>query len=135
MAVSEKSIVEKYERKMRDIINKKLRTWEQFERPLLQAHGFLAATISSSGVTTYSSSGSHYPDGSTVRSSIADARVAPNEPKSTQIYREEYEKEEGCSGRDLNPGSATRKAAMLDRTVQLYREETVTTPPEHSQTV
>jgi len=23
-----------------------------------------------------------------------------------------------CSGRDLNPGSATRKAAMLDRTVQ-----------------
>jgi hypothetical protein len=22
-----------------------------------------------------------------------------------------------CSGRDLNPGSATRKAAMLDRTV------------------
>src|SRR5918992_4752018 len=26
-----------------------------------------------------------------------------------------------CSGRDLNPGSATRKAAMLDRTVQPYR--------------
>ena len=24
-----------------------------------------------------------------------------------------------CSGRDLNPGSATRKAAMLDRIVQL----------------
>jgi hypothetical protein len=23
-----------------------------------------------------------------------------------------------CSGRDLNPGSATRKATMLDRTVQ-----------------
>src|ERR687895_885017 len=38
-------------------------------------------------------------------------------------YREEYEKEEGCSGRDLNPGSATRKAAMLDRIVQPYREK------------
>ncbi len=25
-----------------------------------------------------------------------------------------------CSGRDLNPGSATRKAAMLDRIVQPY---------------
>jgi hypothetical protein len=28
-----------------------------------------------------------------------------------------------CSGRDLNPGSATRKAAMLDRTVQPYQRE------------
>ena len=40
-----------------------------------------------------------------------------------------------CSGRDLNPGSATRKAAMLDRTVQPYCEKTATTPPEHSQTL
>jgi len=40
-----------------------------------------------------------------------------------------------CSGRDLNPGSATRKAAMLDRTVQPYFEKTATTPPEHSQTL
>ena len=40
-----------------------------------------------------------------------------------------------CSGRDLNPGSATRKAAMLDRIVQPYPEKTATTPPEHSQTV
>ena len=72
----------------------------------------------------------------TVPSSIADSRVAPKETKSTQREAVEYEKEEErCSGRDLNPGSATRKAAMLDRTVQPYREETATTPPEHSQTV
>ena len=32
-----------------------------------------------------------------------------------------------CSGRDLNPGSATRKAAMLDRTVQPLG---ASTPPE-----
>ena len=108
-----------YERKMRAVINKKLRTWEQLERPLLEAHGFLAATISSSGVTTDSSGIGHYP-GCTVRSSKADSRVAPDEMKSIQRDREDYEKEEGCSGRDLNPGSATRKAAMLDRTVQPY---------------
>jgi hypothetical protein len=46
---------------------------------------------------------------------------------------EEYIKK--CSGRDLNPGSATRKAAMLDRTVQPYCEKIATTPPEHSQTL
>ena len=34
-------------------------------------------------------------------------------PKRVQIV------DERCSGRDLNPGSATRKAAMLDRIVQL----------------
>ena len=71
----------------------------------------------------------------TVRSSIADARVAPKETKSNQIDREDYEKEERCSGRDLNPGSATRKAAMLDRTVQPFCEKMATTPPEHSQTL
>ncbi len=26
--------------------------------------------------------------------------------------------DKSCSGRDLNPGSATRKATMLDRTMQ-----------------
>ncbi len=62
--------------------------------------------------------------------------MSETETKSTPKQAEEYEKEEeGCSGRDLNPGSATRKAAMLDRTVQPYRGETATTPPEHSQTV
>jgi hypothetical protein len=64
-----------YERKMRAILKKKLRTWEQLERPLLEAHGFLAATISSSGATTGSSGIGHYP-GCTVRSSIAGSRVA-----------------------------------------------------------
>jgi len=34
-----------YERKMRAVLNKKVRTWEHLERPLLEAHGFLAATI------------------------------------------------------------------------------------------
>jgi hypothetical protein len=59
--------------------------------------------------------------GSTLPSSKADSRVAPDEMKSIQRDREDYEKEEEvCSGRDLNPGSATRKAAMLDRTVQPY---------------
>ena len=36
--------------------------------------------------------------------------------------------DKSCSGRDLNPGSATRKATMLDRIVQLI----ATTPPEQS---
>jgi hypothetical protein len=123
-----------YERKMRAVVNKKLRTWEQLERLLLEAHGFLAATISSSGATTDSSGIGHCPGCGTVRSSIADSRVAPREEiEQKPEGKEEYEK--GCSGRDLNPGSATRKAAMLDRTVQPYCEKTATTPPEHSQTL
>jgi hypothetical protein len=60
-----------YERKMRAVLNKKLQTWEQLERPLLEARGFLAATISSSGIGHYSHS--------TIRSSIAGSRVAGNE--------------------------------------------------------
>jgi hypothetical protein len=108
-----------YERKMRAVLNKKIRTWEQLERPLLEAHGFLVATISSSGATTGSSS-IHHHTGETVRSSIAAARVAPDESKSTPKEANNYENR--CSGRDLNPGSATRKAAMLDRTVQPYTE-------------
>ena len=65
-----------YERKMRAVLNKKLRTWEQSERPLLETHGFLAATISSSGATTGSSGIGRYLGCGTVRSSIADPRVA-----------------------------------------------------------
>jgi len=81
-----------YERKMRAVLNKKIRTWEQLERPLLEAHGFLAATISSSGVTTGSSGIGHCP-GSTVRSSIAAARVAHNETNSEPNDAKEYEKQ------------------------------------------
>jgi hypothetical protein len=47
----------------------------------------------------------------TVRSSIADARVAPIEIEQEPLEIEEFEKE-GCSGRDLNPGSATRKDSI-----------------------
>ncbi|HJU95241.1 MAG TPA: hypothetical protein VJ643_04345 [Nitrososphaera sp.] len=36
-------------------MNSSVKTWEQSERPLLEAHGFLAVTISSSGSTTGSS--------------------------------------------------------------------------------
>lgn len=101
---------------MRTVLDKKLRIWEQLERPLLEAHRFQAATISSSGVTIGSSSLAQY-NGATVRSSIADARVAPNEtkskPKEAVEYEKEEEEEEGCSGRDLNPGSATRKSSIL----------------------
>jgi hypothetical protein len=77
-----------YQRKMRAVLNKKLRTWEQLERPLLEAQGFLAATISSSGATTGSSGIGHCP-GCTVRSSIAAARVAPHETEEKPL---KYEK-------------------------------------------
>ena len=80
-----------YERKMRAVLNKKLRTWEQLERPLLEAHRFIAATISSSGATTDSSGIGRCP-GCTIRSSIAYSRVASIETKSKQGEGEEYEK-------------------------------------------
>jgi hypothetical protein len=76
--LGKRQVSRQYERKMCAVLNKKLRTWEQLERPLLEAHGFLAATISSSGATTGSSGIGHYP-GCTIRSSIADSRVAPLE--------------------------------------------------------
>jgi hypothetical protein len=53
-------------------------------------------------------------------SGLADARVAPVEMGHES---EIVEFNKGCSGRDLNPGSATRKAAMLDRIVQPYQRE------------
>ena len=105
--LGKRQLSKSYERKMRAVLNKKVRTWEQLERPLLEAHGFLAATISSSGITTSSSGIGYYPS-CTVRSSIADSRVAPDDTKSKPNESELYEK--GCSGRDLNPGSATLKA-------------------------
>ena len=82
-----------YERKMRAVLNKKLRTWEQLERPLLEAHGFLAATISSRGATTGSSCIGHYPGCGTIRSSIADSRVAPLEMRQeSENYNYNYNK-------------------------------------------
>jgi len=87
-----------YERKMRAVVNKKLQTWEQLERPLLEAHGFLAATISSSGATTGSSGIGHCPGCGTVRSSTADSRVARVEMEPRPKEAEEYEK------RMLRPG-------------------------------
>ena len=86
-----------YERKMRAVLNKKLRTWEQLERPLLEAQGFLAATISSSGATTGSSGIGRCP-GCTIRSSIAAGRIALHEGEPKQGEGEEYEK------RMLRPG-------------------------------
>jgi hypothetical protein len=55
--------------------------------------------------------GKGYYLGSTVRLSKADSRVAPDDTKSKPKESELYEK--GCSGRDLNPGSATRKSSIL----------------------
>jgi hypothetical protein len=98
-----------YERKMRAILNKKLRNWEQLERPLLEAHGFLAATISSSGVTIGSSGVGQY-SGCTVRSSKADSRVAPDEMKSIQRDGKEYKR---MLRPGFEPGSATRKSSIL----------------------
>jgi hypothetical protein len=92
--LGKRQLSKNYERKMRAVLNKKLRTWEQLERPLLEAQGFLAATISSSGATTGSSGIGHYP-GCTIRSSIADSRVAPREMK---------QKPENYDNKMLRPG-------------------------------
>jgi hypothetical protein len=97
-----------YERKMRAVLNRKLRTWEQLERPLLEAQGFLAATISSSGATTGSSGIGHCP-GCTVRSSIADSTVAPDETKSNHIDREDYEKPRRMLRPGFEPGISDSK--------------------------
>jgi hypothetical protein len=90
--LGKRQLSKSYERKMRAVLKKKLRTWEQVERPLLEAHGFLGATISSSGATTGSSSSDRYPN-FTVRSSIAATRVAPNKTISESKESEEYEKQ------------------------------------------
>ena len=81
--LGKRQLSKSYERKMRAIINKKLQTWEQLERPLLEAHGFLAAIISSSGATTGSSGIGHCPY-CTIRSSVANARVSPHEMEPKQ---------------------------------------------------
>jgi hypothetical protein len=90
------------------MVNKKLRIWEQPERPLLEAHGFLAATINSSGVTIGSSSLDQY-HGCTVRSSIADSTVAPDETKSNHIDREDYEKPRRMLRPGFEPGISDSK--------------------------
>jgi hypothetical protein len=85
--LGKRQLSKNYERKMRAVLNKKLRTWEQLERPLLEAQGFLAATTGSSGI-------GHYP-GCTIRSNIADSRVAPREMK---------QKPENYDNKMLRPG-------------------------------
>jgi hypothetical protein len=62
------------------------------EPSLLETHGFLAATVSSSSVTIGSSGIGHYPGCGTVRSSIAASRVAPDEEREPKQGKEEYEK-------------------------------------------
>lgn len=63
------------------------------ELPLLKDRGFAAAlgdyAAISSGATTYSSGIGYYPDCGTIRSSIADSRVAPHEmePKTRRRTR------------------------------------------------
>jgi hypothetical protein len=68
------------------------------EPPLLETHGFLAATVSSSSVTTGSSGIGHYLGCGTVRTNIADSRVAPDEEREPKQGKEEYE------NRMLRPG-------------------------------
>ena len=68
------------------------------EPSLVETHGFLAATVSSSSVTTGGSGIGHYPGCSTIRSSIADSRVAPPE---MELKREQVEEE--CK-KMLRPG-------------------------------
>ena len=128
-------------------LQKKVQQFAREELPLLIEQGYLDLTefrkveltenCKESNIGTGQADGELALEGNfsscTVRSSIADLRVAPDEIEQRPKEVQEYIKK--CSGRDLNPGSATRKAAMLDRTVQPYLGETATTPPEHSQTV
>jgi hypothetical protein len=70
------NLSKKTERDLRYRINRKIRIFMQIELPLLKERGFAAAigndaAISCGGI-------GHYP-GCTIRSSIADARVAPLE--------------------------------------------------------
>ena len=99
-----------YERKMRAVINKKLRTWEQLERPILEAHGFLAATISSSGATTGSSGIDHYPGCCTIRSSIADSTVAPLEMGQEPEY---YDNDNKMLRPGFEPGISDSKEKSI----------------------
>jgi hypothetical protein len=100
--LGKRQLSKSYERKMRAVLNRKLRTWEELERPLLEAQGFLAATISSSGIGHYT--------GDTVRSSRAAARVAPNWTKSKPNEAVKYER---MLRPGFAPGSATRKGSIL----------------------
>ena len=97
------NLPKKTERELRYRINKKVRIFMHTELPILKDKGFAAALGNDAAVTN---------SGSTVRSSKADSRVAPDDTKSKPNESELYEK--GCSGRDLNPGSATRKRNLSD---------------------
>jgi hypothetical protein len=99
-----------YERKMCANLNKKLRIWGELERLLLEARGLLAATISSSSVTACRSGIGHCPHRGTVRSSIADARVASGETKS-KIMNLNYTRR-GMPQPRLEPGISDSKGRI-----------------------
>jgi hypothetical protein len=90
------SLSKKIERDLRYRINRKIRIFTQSELPWLKESGFATAlgndAAISNGVTTGGSGIGHHTD-DTVRSSIAAARVAPNDANSKPNEAEEYEKE------------------------------------------
>ncbi len=83
------NLSKKTERDLRYRINRKIRIFMQTELPLLRERGFAAALSNDAAVTN---------SGRTVRSSIVDLRVAPDETKSKPKDAEVYEK------RMLRPG-------------------------------
>ena len=91
------NLSKKTERDLRYRINKKVRIFMQTELPLLKDRGFAAALGNDAAAISSGSGLGHYP-GCTVRSSIADSRVSPNETKSNQREGEKYDK------RMLRPG-------------------------------
>jgi hypothetical protein len=91
------NLSKKTERDLRYRINKKVRIFMHTELPLLKDRGFAAALGKDAAAISSGNGVGHYP-GCTIRSSIADARVAFNETKSRQREGEEYEK------RMLRPG-------------------------------
>src|SRR5215213_9311991 len=88
------NLSKKTKRDLRYRINKKVRIFLHTELPLLKERGFAAAIGNdAAAISSGSSSIGHYSDCSTLRSSIAAARVAHNETKSSPKVTEEYEKQ------------------------------------------
>jgi hypothetical protein len=83
------NLSKKTERDLRHRINKKLRIFMHTELPLLKDRGFTAAVGNAAAAIS---------SGCTVRSSIVDARVSPNQTKSKPKEAEEHE------NRMLRPG-------------------------------
>src|ERR671918_3229650 len=84
------NLSKKTERDLRYRINRKLRIFMHTELPLLKDRGFAAALGNDAAIS--SGSGIGLCPHCTIRSSIADARVALNEMKSKPKEAEEYEK-------------------------------------------